>query len=57
MRRGGTDEPERRTDVYTDDDVPRIVGRRVQHAVVREPGVVHDVVDFAELTERARTHR
>lgn len=32
-----------------EDDIEGIVGRRVQHAVVREAGVVHDVVNLAVL--------
>ena len=54
MGRGGAYEPEGRADVDADDDVPCIVRRRVKHAVVREAGVVHDVVDFAELPADGR---
>ena len=49
-----TDEAEGGTDVDAHDDVPRVVGRRVQHTVKREAGVVHDVVDFAELPADVR---
>lgn len=49
MGRRGADEPEGRADVHAEDDIEGIVGRRVQHAVVREAGVVHDVINLAVL--------
>ena len=52
-----TDEAEGGTDVDAHDDVPRVVGRRVQHTVKREAGVVHDVVDLSKLSVRAKAVR
>ena len=54
MRRSGADESEWCTDVNANNDVPGVIGRGVQHAVVREARVVHDVVDLAELPAHGR---
>ena len=50
--RGGADESERCPYVYLDDDVPSVVRRGMQHAVVREARVVHDVVELPEFPGR-----
>ena len=49
-------EPEGRTDVHLDDDVESIIWCGVEHTIVGEPGVVHDVVQFAILpTDASRS--
>ncbi len=52
VRRGLADEAERRADVDLEDDIERLVRRRVQHLVEREPCVVHYVVNLAEFPGR-----
>ena len=47
--RGSSYESEWCTDMNLLDDVPGIVGGCVQHAIVRETGIVHDVVNLAVL--------
>ena len=49
VRRCLADEAERRADVDLEDDVERLVRRRVQHLVECEPCVVHYVVNLAEF--------
>ena len=47
---GSTNEPEWRADVDFEDDVPGIIRRSVEHAVVREACIVDDVVQLAVLS-------
>lgn len=46
VRRRGTNEPERCANVDLHNDVERVIGRRVEHAVIREASIVYDVVKF-----------
>ena len=42
-----TDETEWRSDMYLHDNIESLVWHGVEHLVECEPGVVHDVVNFA----------
>lgn len=46
VRRRGTNEPEGRANVDLHNDVERVIGCRVEHAVIREASIVYDVVKF-----------
>ena len=51
MRCSGTDESEWRANMDADDNVPRVIRRRMQHTIVRETSVVYNVVDLAVFPE------
>ena len=45
----GTDQSEGRADVYALNDVPGVVWGCVQHTVIREAGIVHNMIQLAIL--------
>ena len=49
MRCSGADESEWRANMNADNNVPRVIWRRMQHTIVRETSVVYNVVDLAVL--------
>ena len=57
MRCSGTDESEWRANMDADDNVPRVIRRRMQHTIVRETSVVYNVVDLAVLPAHGRRTR
>ena len=57
MRCSSADESEWRANMDADDNVPRVIRRRMQHTIVRETSVVYNVVDLAVLPARAMTRR
>jgi len=45
-----TDETEWSSDMYLQDNIKTVIWRGVDHLVECEPGVIHDVVNFAPFS-------